>query len=71
MRRLKCNLKMSDGSTFSYKADVPDDMTVSKMTESISKADNFFILTYLNGDIVLINIRHIMSIEISEVTDPA
>lgn len=71
MKRLKYDLKMSDGSRLIYKADVPDDMTVSKMTGSISKAENFFILDYPNGDTVLINMRHIISIAISDVTDPA
>lgn len=41
MRRLKYDLKMSDGSRLTYKVDVPDDMTVSKMTGSISKDENF------------------------------
>lgn len=71
MKRFKYNLKMSDGSTFSYKADVPDDMTVNKMVENISKAYNFFILDYPSGDKVLINMQHIMSIAISDVTNPA
>lgn len=71
MKRFKYNLKMSDGSMFSYKADVPDDMTVNKMVENISKAYNFFILDYPSGDKVMINVRHIMSIEISDITDPA
>lgn len=71
MRRLKYDLKMSDGSMFSYKADVPDDMTVNKMVENISKAYNFFILDYPSGDKVMINVRHIMSIKISDITDPA
>lgn len=71
MRRLKYDLKMSDGSMFSYKADVPDDMTVNKMVENISKAYNFFILDYPSGDKVIINVRHIMSIKISDITDPA
>ena len=43
MRRLKYDIKMSDGSRLTYKVDVPDDMTVSKMTGSISKGENFFI----------------------------
>lgn len=71
MRRLKYDLKMSDGSILSYKVDVPDDMTVSKMTERITSAERFFILDHPSGDKVLINMRHIMSIAISEVTDPA
>ena len=71
MKRLKYDLKMSDGSRLTYKADVPDDMTVSKMTGSISKAENFFILDYPSGDTLLINMRHIMTITVSDITDSA
>lgn len=71
MRCLKYDLKMSDGSIFNYKSDVPDNMTVDKMVENISKAYNFFILDYPSGDMVLINMQHIMSIAISDVTNPA
>ena len=62
---------MSDGSRLTYKVDVPDDMTVSKMTGSISKGENFFILDYPSGDTLLINMRHIMTIAVSDITDPA
>ena len=71
MKRLKYDLKMSDGSRLTYKADVPDDMTVSKMTGNISKGENFFILDYPNGDTLLINMRHIMTITVSDITDSA
>lgn len=71
MKRFKYDLKMSDGSILNYKVDVPGDMTVSKMAESISKANNFFVLDYPSGDMVLINMQHIMSIAISDVTNPA
>lgn len=71
MKRFRYDLKMSDGSRLSYKVDVPDDMTVSKMTGNITKTEKFFILDYPSGDTVLINMRHIMSIAISDVTDPA
>lgn len=71
MRRLKYDLKMSDGSLLTYKVDVPDDMTVSVMTERIIRAENFFLLNHPSGDTVLINIRHVTSIEISDITDPA
>ena len=71
MRRLKYDIKMSDGSRLTYKVDVPDDMTVSKMTGSISKGENFFILDYPSGDTLLINMRHIMTIAVSDITDPA
>lgn len=71
MRRLKYDLKMSDGSLLTYKVDVPDDMTVSKMTERITRAERFFILDHPSGDTVLINMYHIMSIAISDITDPA
>lgn len=37
MRRLKYDLKMSDGSRLNYKVDVPDDMTVSKVTDGLSE----------------------------------
>ena len=71
MRRLKYDIKMSDGSRLTYKVDVPDDMTVSKMTGSISKGESFFILDYPNGDTLLINMSHIMTIAVSDITDPA
>ena len=71
MRRLKYDIKMSDGSRLTYKVDVPDDMTVRKMTGSISKGENFFILDYPSGDTLLINMRHIMAIAVSDITDPA
>ena len=71
MRRLKYDIKMSDGSRLTYKVDVPDDMTISKMTGSISKGENFFILNYPNGGTLLINMRHIMTITVSDITDPA
>lgn len=71
MRRLKYDLKMSDGSLLTYKVDVPDDMTVSKMTERITRAERFFVLDHPSGDAVLINMCHIMSIAISDITDPA
>ena len=71
MRRHKYDIKMSDGSRLTYKVDVPDDMTVSKMTGSISKGENFFILDYPSGDTLLINMRHIMTIAVSDITDPA
>ena len=71
MRRLKYDLKMSDGSLLTYKVDVPDDMTVSVMTERITRAENFFLLDYPSGDTVLINMHHIMSIAVSDITDPA
>lgn len=41
MRRLKYDLKMSDGSLLTYKVDVPDDTTVNVMTERIIRAENF------------------------------
>lgn len=71
MKRLKYDLKMSDGSRLTYKVDVPDDMTVSKMTGNISKDENFFILDYPSGDTLLINMRHIMTIAVSDITDSA
>ena len=71
MRRLKYDIKMSDGSRLTYKVDVPDNMTVSKVTGSISKDENFFILDYPSGDTLLINMRHIMTIAVSDITDPA
>ena len=71
MRRLKYDLKMSDGSLLTYKVDVPDDMTVSVMTERITRAENFFLLNHPSGDTVLINMRHVMSIAVSDITDPA
>lgn len=71
MKRFNYDLKMSDGSIFNYNADVPDNMTVDKMVENISKAYNFFVLDYPSGDKMMINVRHIMSIKISDITDPA
>lgn len=71
MKHFNYDLKMSDGGTVNYTVDVPDDMTVSKMTESISKATNYFILNYPSGKTLLINVRYIKSIEITDVTDPA
>lgn len=71
MRRLKYDLKMSDGSLLTYKVDVPDDITVSVMTERIIRAENFFLLNHPSGDNVLINMRHVISIKISDITDPA
>lgn len=71
MKRFNYDLKMSDGSIFKYNADVPDNMTVDKMVENISKAYNFFVLDYPSGDKMMINVRHIMSIKISDITDPA
>lgn len=71
MKRFNYDLKMSDGSLLTYKADVPDNMTVDKMIESISKAYNFFILDYPSGDRMMINVRHIMSIKISDISCPS
>lgn len=71
MKRFNYDLKMSDGSIFGYKADVPDNMTIEKMVENISKAYNFFILDYPSGDKMMINVRHIISIKISDITDSA
>lgn len=71
MKRFNYDLKMSDGSMFNYKSDVPDYMTVDKMVEDISKSYNFFIFDYPSGDKLIINVRHIMSIKISDITDPA
>ena len=62
---------MSDGSLLTYKVDVPDDVTVSVMTERIIRAENFFLLNHPSGDTVLINMRHVISIEISDITNPA
>lgn len=71
MRRLEYNLKMSDGSLLTYKVDVPDDTTVNVVTERIIRAENFFLLNHPSGDTVLINMRHIMTITVSDITDPA
>lgn len=71
MRCLKYDLKMSDGSIYNYEVEVPDNMTVDKMVENISKADNFFLLNHPSGDAVLLNMCHIISIAISDITDPA
>lgn len=71
MRRLKYNLKMSDGSLLTYKVDVPDDTTVNVMTERIIRAENFFLLNHPSGDTELINMRHVMTITVSDITDPA
>ena len=71
MRRLKYDLKMSDGSLLTYKVDVPDDITVDVMTERIIRAENFFFLNHSSGDTVLINTRHVMTIAVSDITDPA
>lgn len=71
MKHFKYDLKMSDGGIVNYTVDVPEDMTVSKMAESISKANNYFVLNYPSGQTLLINIRHIVSIKITDVTDPA
>lgn len=71
MKHFKYDLKMSDGGIVNYTVDVPEDMTVSKMAESISKASNYFILNYPSGQMLLINIQHIVSIKITDVTDPA
>lgn len=71
MKRFNYDLKMSDGSLLTYKADVPDNMTVDKMVENISKAYNFFILDYPSGDKMMINVRHIMSIKISDISCPS
>lgn len=71
MRCLKYDLKMSDGSLLTYKVDVPDDTTVNVMTERIIRAENFFLLNRPSGDTVLINMRHIMTIAVSDITDPA
>ncbi len=71
MKHFRYDLKMSDGGIVIYTVDVPDDMTVSKITESMSKANNFFVLDYPSGQMLLINIRHIVSIKITDITDPA
>lgn len=71
MRRLKYDLKMSDGSLLTYKVDVPDDITVNVMTERIIRTENFFLLDHPSGDTVLINMRHIMTITVSDITNPA
>lgn len=71
MRRLKYDLKMSDGSLLTYKVDVPDDTTVNVMTERIIRAENFFLLNHPSGDTELINMCHVMTITVSDITDPA
>lgn len=49
MKHFKYDLKMSDGGIVNYTVDVPDNMTVSKMAESTSKATNYFVLNYPSG----------------------
>lgn len=71
MKHFRYDLKMSDGGIVNYTVDVPEYMTVSEIAESISKASNFFVLDYPSGQMLLINIRHIVSIKITDVTDPA
>lgn len=71
MKHFNYDLKMSDGGIVNYTVDVPDNMTVNKMAENISKANNYFVLNYPSGQVLLINVRHIVSIKITDITIPA